>query len=193
MSMSGVPRAARLSMLEETKVVVRGFNGECSRTSVIGKNEDGKDELFVKEMPVDLVLLSARQYAADGAIVLFAQDGFILRMGENEIGKVKDLIKGFELVKVLAVRDNTYQVLEPGEMSVDGLVANTYFNTKINVSNGEERILAYMLTGLSWDMLWNAVSNGSISGIHPSVTKSLLSGFARKWGKTPDVVQMAHP
>ena len=180
-------------MLEKTEVVVRGFNGECARTKVIGKNSDGKDELFVEDMPKDLVLLSARQYAADGAIVLFAEDGYVLRIGQDEIKRMKELIKEFHMAKVLAVRENTYQVVEPEQITVEALVANTYFNTKVNVSNGEERILAYMLMGLSWEMLWNAVDKGNISGIHPGITKTLLSRFSRKWGKTPDVLQMAHP
>jgi hypothetical protein len=78
LSMSGV--GERLVQVEEAKVTVRGFNGNCTRAELIGKNEDGKSELFVKEMPGDLVLLSARQYAEEGAIVLFADDGYVLRL-----------------------------------------------------------------------------------------------------------------
>ena len=34
---------------------------------------------------------------------------------------------------------------------------------------------------------------GSFKGLHPGITKTLLSRFERKWGKTPDVAQLAHP
>jgi hypothetical protein len=73
------------------------------------------------------------------------------------------------------------------------MVGNTYFNTKVNVTNGEERILAYMLMGFTWEMLHHAVTHGNIKGLHPDITLSLLQRFATKWGKTSDIVQMAHP
>ena len=48
--------------------------------------------------------------------------------------------------------------------------ANTYFNTKVNVTSKTQRIVAYMLAGLTWDMLYYACKDNSITGIHPDIT-----------------------
>ena len=37
------------------------------------------------------------------------------------------------------------------------------------------------------------VHSASFKGLHPGITKTLLSRFERKWGKSPDVAQLAHP
>jgi hypothetical protein len=120
---------------------------------------------------------------------LFGTDGLVVKMGDDEVKGLREVLLKHGVDKYLVVKNGTYQV-EPSEGSegvaekVEVFSANTYFNTKVNVSNGEERILAY---------LWDAVHGGSLLGLHPGITKTLLSRFARKWGKTPDVAQLAHP
>jgi hypothetical protein len=179
-------------------VVVRGVTGEINGRVVVGRNDDEKEEIFVESLPNDLVLLCANQYAADGAVILFGTDGLVVKMGDDEVEGLREVLLKHGVDKYLVVKNGTYHV-EPSEGSegvaekVEVFSANTSFNTKVNVSNGEERILAYLLSGLTWDMLWDAVHGGSLLGLHPGITKTLLSRFARKWGKTPDVAQLAHP
>lgn len=72
-------------------------------------------------------------------------------------------------------------------------VANTYFNTKVNVSNAEERILVYLISGLSIKDMFKYVKYRNLSGLHPDVTVSALNSFKHKWGTTPDAFQLAHP
>jgi len=73
------------------------------------------------------------------------------------------------------------------------IAANTYFNTKVNVSNVEERILVYLMSGLTLKDMFKYVKYKNISGLHPDVTTSALNRFEHKWGSTPDAFQLAHP
>lgn len=201
-NMSGVRNGsggpARLKDVREVvRTRVRGFDGTVKEVGMEGVNEDNKSELFIESMPQDLVLLCAKQYAEDGAIVLFSENGYVLSMNEQDVKELKKYLEQCEVKKYLVVKEGTYHVQQDdvSENRTEELVmmANTYFNTKVNVSNGEERVLAYMLSGFTWDMLWQAIEKQNVLGLHPGLTKTLLSRFARKWGKTPDVAQLAHP
>ena len=183
----------RLVETEGCDVKIRGFDGMMQETKMIGRNEDGKKELFVEGMPQNLVLLSAKQYAEDGAAVLFGEEGMVLRLKEDEKKELREHVMNLDVIKYLEVCNSTYRVAWEKEKQEEAFAANTFFNTKVNVSNGEERILAYMLCGLTWEMMWEAIDKGSVRGIHPDINKPLLSQFSRKWGKTPDFLQMAHP
>ncbi len=192
-NMSGV-RGRVEEIKSEEELVVGGFNGKKSITRSKGVNGDGKEEWFVEDMPEDLVLLCANEYAKDGVVMLFGEDGMVLRLRENEEEEFRRWIRDYPVVKKLLVKNSTYRVVEDEDAEeVVAMAANTYFNTKINVSDGEERILAYMLMGFGWDTLWGGVNDGSIKGFHPGLTKELLNKFANKWGKSPDILQMAHP
>ena len=197
MNMSGVRDdegfPSRLKEVQEVELEVRGFDGGCREGNLVGINEDGKREVFVKGMREDLVLLCAQQYVAGGAAILFENDGYVVKMEGPEREELEKFVRRQGVEKVLVVENGTYRVSEGGKGEEMAMVANTYFNTKVNVSNGEERVLAYLLCGLTWDMLWSAIDKGSITGLHPGITKSMLSQFGRKWGKSPDFLQMAHP
>ena len=175
------------------ELVVGGFNGKKSIASIKGINEDGKEEWFVEDMPNDLVLLCANEYAKDGVVILFGDDGMVIRLKGDDEKELRNWIEKYPVEKMLVVKNATYRVIDKEETEVEAMVANTYFNTKVNVSDGEERILAYMLMGFGWDTLWGGVNDGSIKGFHPGLTKELLNKFAKKWGKSPDILQMAHP
>ena len=192
-NMSGVDgRVSEKGNGEE--LVVGGFNGKKSIANIKGINEDGKEEWFVEDMPNDLVLLCANEYAKDGVVILFSDDGMVIRLRGDDEKELRNWIEKYPVEKMLVVKNATYRVVDNEEEGeVDAMVANTYFNTKVNVSDGEERILAYMLMGFGWDTLWGGVNDGSIKGFHPGLTKELLNKFAKKWGKSPDILQMAHP
>ena len=142
-------------------VVIRGVAGEMVGGAIVGENEDGKEEIFVESLPDDLVLLCANQYAEDGAVILFGADGLVIKMKEEEVQELRQVLLKHGVEKFLVVKNGTYHVASSEESggvgSFDVFAANTYFNTQVNVSNGEERILAYMLSGLTWDMMWDAV------------------------------------
>lgn len=188
---SGVPGRLCSVCDNGENIMMKGFNDSVSKVSAIGFNKDNKKEYFVDGMPRNLVLLSANDYVAEGAAVLFHGDGVVLRLSPQEVQELRDFIGGFSVLKRLAVQDRTY-VVKPDANEI-AYASTNYFNTKVNVSTQEERILTYLLTGLTLTELKSAISNGSISGIHPEVTSAALSNFERKWGRTPDVVQMALP
>jgi hypothetical protein len=193
-NMSGVK--GRLQQPRPTNTIISGFNGKTSNANYIGINSDNKDELFVDDMPNDLVLLSANSYAEDGAVILLPDCGVQLYMDEDERGEFISFIRKYKAGKSLVVKNKTYEVLD--EMGLDTeesmrAIANTYFNTKINVTNIDERILAYLLSGFSITSLIKYVENGKVKGLHPEVTKSALHKFASKWGNSPDVLQLAKP
>lgn len=181
--------------MRECEVKIKGVGKVLDGVVKKGINEDGLEELYVEEMDLDLVLLSANQYARKGAVILFGEDGVVLQMTEEEKEILREHIKSYEMTKKLEVENSTYRVLYEviDEEEQCAMLANTYFNTKVNVSNEEERILAYMLSGLTWEMLREALDKQLFTGLHPNITKSLLERFSRKWGKSPDILQMAHP
>jgi hypothetical protein len=148
----------------------------------VGTNGDDKSEYYVQQMPSNLVLLCAHDYAMDGAAVLFADDGVVLQLNEEQIAQLRDVISPWAVTKQLVVRNSTYEVYEHGEdmSTAVGYAANTYFNTNVNVSNVEERILVYLISGLTMENLFRYVREGSITGIHPDITTSSLNNFRGK-------------
>ena len=81
-NMSGI--SGRIKNIRMSDKRVEGFNGMMSRANLEGENEDKKMELYIEDMPTDLVLLSAKAYADDGAVVLLPDYGLHLYMDENE-------------------------------------------------------------------------------------------------------------
>lgn len=179
------------------KVMIRGFNNSTSTSDAVGMNKDAVRELYVSSMPTDLTLLCAHEYIEkDGAAVLFAQSGQVLKISESEQDELRNFVSKFETTKFLKVTNRTYEVdATENENCTEELVhtATTYFNTKVNVSNGEERILAYLLGGFSiYDMLEYKKYN-CVTGFSPDLTTKALNSFENQWGRTPDVIQLAHP
>ena len=188
-SMSGVP--GRINAVDvDHNIVIKGFNDAQSSVDQVGINKDGITEYYVSGMPNNLALLSANDYVENGAAILFHMDGVVLQLSEQEQQKLREFIGDFSVSKRLRVRNRTYEVVKEDE---EAYAASNYFNTKVNVSTKEELVLVYMLTGLSLRDLQAAISEGSITGFHPELKTAVLSNFESKWGRTPDVVHLAHP
>jgi len=202
--MSGIRNRIK-NMQSENNVRVKGVGG-MTYAEGKGVNTDNKHELFVSSLG-NLALLCAVEYAKDGCIVLFGNDGVVLSLSDHETQQMRKYIQQYKPDKKLIVNNNTYEVLlnEDEKCKIEDMVtqthdhiekacyaANTYFNTKINVTTKTQRIVAYMLAGLSWDMLYCACKDKSITGLHPEITVKALNKFGRKYGKTPDIIQLAH-
>ena len=188
------------------RVQIVGFNNTSSEPTACGFNEDNLEEYYVSDMPSNLTLLCANAYCQDGCAVLFANDGLVLRMSKSELSSLKEFLQNYPVVKTLKVRNRTYEV-DNNMNSTDGLVDNShavyedafqgtasrFFNTKVNVSNQTERILTLLMTGLSFRDWQAHLKHGSLGGIPPDLTLHGLNRFEYRYGRTPDIVRLAHP
>jgi hypothetical protein len=191
--MSGVPGRIFDSSIPKQNIKIHGFNGSQSSVSAVGLNDDGKMEYYVPHMPSDLVLLSAHSYAEDGAAVLFPDGGGIYKLSDSQRNEFVNFLSKFPITSKLTVVDRTYEIdSSPTEQAYNSS-ATKYFNSKVNVSNTTERILAQLLTGLSYIDLFSMVNNESVDGLPRDITKESLKTFSRHYGRTPDVVQLSRP
>ena len=71
--------------------------------------------------------------------------------------------------------------------------ATKYFNSKVNVSNTQERILSTLLTGLTFRDLLFITKNNSVTGLPRDLTPSALHSFEHRYGRTTDVLELAFP
>jgi hypothetical protein len=192
-SMSGI--YGRIRKDEElspaSDIVITGFNGTTSLVDSVGKNEDNMTEYYVPTMPKDLVLLCANDYAQQGAVILLPKSGFVLKLKNEEQEKFIKMIKQHEIRKTLTVKNRTYEVDNTSEESL--AAATQYFNTKLNTSSVDERILAHLLCGFTLKDLISVVQGETVTGIHPEITITALQRFSQRWGSTPDAVQLAKP
>ena len=182
-------------------VSIKGFNGSVSTPSAIGRNEDNKMEYFVQSMPHNLALLCAQDYVTDGAAILFPNDGQVIRMSSEEREALRDYIAAFPTIKRLVVRNRTYEVDSDDVDSNCSVVqenaftstATRYFNSKVHISNSQERVLATLLTGLSFQDIYAMVKNSNIDGLPRDLAMKALNKFEHNYGRTPDVLQLATP
>ena len=201
--MSGDPRRTLHSKRPlQTAVRITGFNSTRSTPTSMGMNADGKDEYYVEDMPKHLTLLCAHAYCTDGCAVLYEDGGLVLRMTKAELAALKEFLSSYPVVKHLVVNNRTYEVdntqlATPEAMTVievdgerarspvqeDALsgIATRFFNTKVNVSNQEERILTLLMTGLTFRDLYMHVKNKSLSGLPPDLTAAGPNRFAHKF------------
>jgi hypothetical protein len=73
-------------------------------------------------------------------------------MDEDERDEFVAFIIKYKTGETLVVNNRTYEVREekgPDMTESMRAIANTYFNTKINVTNVDKRILAYLFSGFS--------------------------------------------
>lgn len=207
--MSGDPSRLSSILPNSKNIRIVGFNNTRSKPTSCGYNADDKEEYYVSDMPSNLTLLCANAYCQDGCAVLFAEDGLVLRMSESELTELKEFLKEYPVVKNLKVRNRTYEV----DNNISNLAENTvqsshsvyieedafqgtasrFFNTKVHVSNQTERILTLLMTGLTFRDWQMHVKNGSLGGIPPDLTLHGLNRFEYRYGRTPDIVQLAHP
>ena len=211
--MSGDPSRIARSQPLSRSVRITGFNGIGSSPTSMGVNADGKEEYYVEDMPAHLTLLCANAYCQDGCAVLFADGGLVLRMTKAELAALKEFLRNYPVVKQLKVHNRTYEVDQRdatheamtiievdedrmrGPMQEDALsgTAARFFNTKVNVSNQEERILTLLMTGLTFRDLYMHVKNGSLSGVPPDLTMRSLNRFSHRFGRKPEILSLAMP
>jgi hypothetical protein len=150
-------------------------------------------------MPSDLVLLCAADYTQQGATILLPNDGFVLVLSSSEQEYLRSYAQNKPILKKLNVRNNTYEVDAPSsstslkQQHAYASTATRYFNSKINVSTVEERILATLLSGLTFKDLLTMTANASILGMPRDITPQSLHRFENKYGRTPDILQLAFP
>ena len=187
-NMPGVEGRIRRSFGSVKDVAIRGFNGSISYVNDMGQNEDGRMEYFVKDMPSDMVLLSAQDYKKKGAAVLFGTYGVVLRLSDEEKKEfeayVKELSERNRVLKNLVVHERTYEVAHYSDsfQSIEEAYDSTatrYFNSKVNVSNADERILAMLLTGLTFNDLYSMAKTGNVEGLPRDMTIQSLKNLQR--------------
>ncbi len=103
-------------------------------------------------------------YAKEGAAVLFGTYGVVLRLSDKEKKEfeayVKESSERNRALRSLVVHERTYEVAQYSNsfLSIEeahDTPATRYFNSKVNVSNGDERILTMLLTDLTFNDLYS--------------------------------------
>ena len=91
------------------------------------------------------------------------------------------------------MNNNTYEVT-PHQLSSPityNSTAKKYFKSKVNVSTAQECILSTLLTELTFrDLLF---PTNAVLGLPHNLTATALHSFENKYGRTPDVLQLAFP
>lgn len=207
-SMSGAVGRIFDSKPPPGNIKISGFNNSDSMVDAVGVNCDGRKEYYVRDMPSNLALLCANDYAQIGAVVLLPDSGAVIALSEQEKGAFLKFIEQYNVYLQLKVENRTYEVdraailFDKLQDNNDGLcdaesalsgTATRYFNSKINVSTSEERILVSLLTGLSFNDLYSMVKSGNVDGLPRDITVQSLNSFEHKYGRTPSILQMALP
>ena len=170
--------------------MVKEFNKTSSSVAATGFNTDSKPELYVPGMPEDLVLLCAADYTNSGATILLPNEGYVLSLSPEQQHFLREFAQQNDIIKTLTVNNNTYEVAaDPVSSPVAyNSSATKYFNSKVNVSTAQERILSTLLTGLTF-----LTNNDAVSGLPRDLTATALHSFENKYGRTPVVLQLAFP
>ncbi len=151
---------------------------------------------MIWDMPSDMVLLSPQDYAKKGAAVLFGTYGVVWRLSDEEKKEfevyVKELSERNRVLKNLVVHERTYKVAHYSDsfQSIEEAYDSTatrYFNSKVNASNADERILAMLLTGLAFNDLYFMAKTRNVEGLPRDMTIQSLNHFATRYGNTPDI------
>ena len=190
--------------LQNKNISIEGFNSNRSDVKSIGYNEDSKPEYYVPDMPKGLVLLAAHEYAKDGAAVLMANSGKVMKLSPEEKAEFLSSINKYEVVKRLIVKNRTYEVHDRGgvidlsdELKEEGLSASAtkYFNSKVNVSSKDERILSLLLSGLSFKTLKMLYKEGEkkMDGLPRDICEKDLNKYEKEYGTNPEILQQAIP
>ncbi len=197
----------------QSTIRINGFNNSTSFVTHTGVNEYNKPEHYVQDMPEHLCLLCAYEFAREGAAILMESGGCVIRIQPEQMGEFLAYIKQFPTLLKLSVKNQTYEVdhtpdtaalraetvlttadLNEEEILEACAVGTMFFNTRLNTSTVEQRILAYLISGLTLDNLKNYIKhNTATTGLHPSVTLAALNQFERDYGSSPEAFQMAQP
>ena len=161
----------------------------------------------MSDMPDNLTLLCANSYCQDVCVVLSADSGIVLRMSPFELDGLKTFLRSYPVQKQLRVRNRTYEVDSAStsdspltverahvaytlEEALQG-TASRFFNTNVNVSNQEERILTLLMTGLTFRDWRSHLKHGSLHGIPRDLTPGGMDTFEYRYGWTPDIMNLA--
>ena len=118
--------------------------------------------------------MSDHAYIADGAAVLFPNDGLVFKLNQLQQAELNHFLKKYQVLsKHLQVHNKTYEVISSPTKSDDSHLtpiiiknpnlhsscasATQYFNSKINVSNTTERVMATLLTELTFRDVYSLV------------------------------------
>ena len=71
--------------------------------------------------------------------------------------------------------------------------ATRYFNSKVHVSNQEERILSMLLMGFTYKDLYDMTTSQCVNGLPRDLTKHALNQFSHRHESSPDILQLARP
>ena len=118
--------AGRLQHLQETsrRFRVQGFNGSIETGHLEGINPDGKREILLETMPDNLALLCAQDYAQGGAVILFSDKGYVLRLEGQQLSLLRDYIEQLTIAYRLKVVNHTYEMVRDGPE--DGLLIDDW-------------------------------------------------------------------
>ena len=105
------PTTVRLGVGKQG-IRIQGFNGMQESTRTVGSNKEGFDTALLQpqQMPVDLELLCAHDYASLGAVVLHAHGGSVLRLDDQERQRFLEYIAHLREVMRLKVHRKIYEV-----------------------------------------------------------------------------------
>jgi hypothetical protein len=99
----------RLINTMPTTIRVKDFNDTSGPAATLGFNSDSRPELYIPNMPSDLVLLYAVDYTQSGATILFPNEGFVLALSPAEKQYLRTYAQDKPIIKELIVRNNTYR------------------------------------------------------------------------------------
>jgi hypothetical protein len=197
---SDIGRLVVKQEMSDSGVNIVGFNGSRSQVTAVGLNDEGLVEYYVPEMPTGLVLVCAHDYTKnDGVVILREKDGFALNLNAEEKKILEDkIIKRSKLIKKLKVSKNTYEVdnevVSPNKNEVCmSSVATRYFNSSIQVSDKNERIMELMLRGFSLKTLRYLYGRELLPGLPRDVNLKDIDKYERMHGANPEILQQALP
>ena len=203
-------------------VRIHGYNGSSEEATVSGVNADGFRTALLNpgQMPSDLDIRCANDYASLGAIILTATGGAVLELNTEERDRLLNYVRGFNNIMTLTVQNKIYladsTTIVSNSVPTESLFVNSNFidynfdpptdypvntpsyhasvykNGRVYYTNIDLQILGLILSGISYSSLRKGIAHGSIAGLHPSLTTRSLRNFESNYGRSPDVVQMGN-
>jgi len=144
-------------------------------------------------------IIQANQACREGVDLCYACDGIQAdTFGDTSYTSMNEVKARSNHSDQVILQQNQVKVAHDASIKVQEEVANSstaalYFNTKVHVNNGTDRVLTLLLMGLSFNDWYLHVKNNSLGGIPPDVNLTMLNSFQNKYGRTPDLIRMAIP
>eukprot|EP01036_Dinobryon_divergens_P034330 gene34330-44348_t len=164
-SMSGDPTRLTTISASPDSIMVKGFNNTSSSVAATGYNDDSQPELYVPSSFVPLTIpLLVLQYSYPMRDMSCPHQQYL-----REYAQQHDIIKTL-----------TSPITPPQPCTSTAISA-------------QERILSTLLTGLTFRDLLFLTNNNAVSGLPRDLNATALHSFENKYGRTPDVLQLAFP